>query len=118
MEKQPTVDYKALGTKMREKRLQLGLTQADVAERNLLTESAYNRIERGSRPLNVDNLVRISNFYGLSLDFLLSDSTHNDNLDDISDEIGNIFRGKSEAQTRLLLNLLKMCARNIDELMQ
>ena len=110
------VDYKALGNKIKDKRLKLGLTQEKVAEELGIDDSFYSRVERGERILSVETLVKISDFYDLSLDYLLLDSTQGGTDDKLIIEIENIFRDKSPSQTVFLLNFLKVQAENIDKL--
>ena len=114
MDEQITVDYKALGLKLKQKRLALGMTQEKVAEKLDLSESFYSRIERGDRVLSVDSLVKISRFYDLSLDFLLLGSCGGS--DRLAVEIDAVFRDKSPQQSALLLSLLKVQSENIDRL--
>ena len=116
MDELSNVDYKALGAKIKEKRKLFSLTQENVAEKLDLSESFYSRVERGDRILSVETLVKIANFYDLSLDYLLLDSMQSDDDDKLSSEIDNIFRDKSPSQAAFLLNLLKIYAENIDRL--
>ena len=113
---QKNVDFKAMGDKLRQKRLQLGLTQGQAAEKLGLSESYYSRIECGSRTLGIESLVMMANFYGLSLDYLLMDSTSASDNSKLSTEIDNIFRDKSPTQAALLLNLLKLHSEGIAKL--
>ena len=116
MNEQTNVNFVAMGDKLRQARLQLGLTQGQAAEALSLSESYYSRIECGSRVLGVESLVAVANYYGLSLDYLLMDSTHADSDNKLASEIDNAFRGKTPTQAALLLSLLKMHAKNIDDL--
>ena len=117
MDKQSNVDYKALGAKLRQKRLSLGLTQEKVAEKLDLSESFYSRIERGDRVLSVETLVKVACFFDVSLDYLLSDSTQGGVEDKLLVEFDVIFRDKSPSQTIFLLNLLKVQSENIGRLL-
>lgn len=51
---------KALGAKIREKRLSLELSQEDFAHRAELDRSYVGQIERGSRNLSFSNLSKIA----------------------------------------------------------
>ncbi|MFP5165765.1 helix-turn-helix domain-containing protein [Bacillus halotolerans] len=46
-------------------------TQKDIAEHLSLTHSAYAKIERGERMLSADILIKLSNLYNVSTDYLL-----------------------------------------------
>ena len=116
MDEQSNVDYKALGAKLKQKRLSLDLTQEKVAEKLDLSESFYSRIERGDRVLSVETLVKVARFFNVSLDYLLMDSTQGGLEEKLSVEIDVIFRDKSPSQTIFLLNLLKVQSENIERL--
>lgn len=47
------------------------LTQKEVANYLLFTHSAYSKIERGERVLTAEVLIKISNLYNVSVDYLL-----------------------------------------------
>ena len=116
MKKDFGVDYRALGAKVRQKRIMLGLTQEKISEKLDLSESFYSRIERGERILSVETLIKISNYFGLSLDYLLLDSTQSGFSEGLQSELEGIFGGMNPSQTAFLLNLLKVYAENIDRL--
>ena len=116
MDVQSGINYKALGAKLKQKRLVLGLTQEKVAEKLGLSESFYSRVERGDRVLSVDTLVKVACFFNVSLDYLLLDSMQSGVDDKLSVEVDAIFRGKSPSQTIFLLNLLKIQSENIERL--
>ena len=116
MDVQSNIDYKALGAKLKQKRLSLGLTQEKVAEKLGLSESFYSRIERGDRVLSVETLVKVACFFDVSLDYLLLDATHSGVNDKLLVEIDAIFRDKSPSQATFLLNLLRVQSDNIDRL--
>lgn len=48
------------------------LTQQQVAEAVGITQRKYSYIETGSQPLTADILVKLSNFYHVSIDYLLA----------------------------------------------
>ena len=109
------VDYQALGAKIRQKRQELGWTQEWVSEKLDLSISFYSRIERGERVLSVETLMKIANFYNLSLDYLLRDTTHS-NIANIQTDLDDIFSGVNPLQKPLLLSLLKIHAENVDKI--
>ena len=116
MDERPKIDYKALGAKLKQKRLYFDLTQEKVAEKLDLSESFYSRVERGDRVLSVETLVKVACFFDVSLDYLIMDSTPSGADDKLSVEIDAIFRDKSPSQAIFLLNLLKVHSENIDRL--
>lgn len=52
-------------------RLEKKLTQKQMAEMVETTERAYQYYESGTREPNVETLIKISNLFGISTDFLL-----------------------------------------------
>jgi transcriptional regulator with XRE-family HTH domain len=67
------VNYKRLGERIREERLRLHLTQADLAEAIDISDTYMGAIERGERSLTLNTIVRLVNRLGVSIDYLLAD---------------------------------------------
>jgi transcriptional regulator with XRE-family HTH domain len=67
------MDYKRLGKRIREERLRLHLTQADLAEAIDISDTYMGAIERGERSLTLNTTVRLVNRLGVSIDYLLAD---------------------------------------------
>lgn len=68
------MDYKKLGSRIREERLRLHLTQAQLAEAIDISDTYMGAIERGERSLTLDTLVRLVNRLGVTVDYMLADS--------------------------------------------
>ena len=60
------MDYKRLGARIREERLRLNLTQAQLAEAIDISDTYMGAIERGERSLTLDTLVRLVNRLGVT----------------------------------------------------
>jgi transcriptional regulator with XRE-family HTH domain len=67
------MDYKRLGERIREERLRLHLTQAELAEAIDISDTYMGAIERGERSLTLNTIVRLVNRLGVSIDYLLAD---------------------------------------------
>lgn len=74
------MDYTALGIRIRDQRKRLGLTQAKMAERLGISCSFMGHIERGTRKMSLDTLVKVANLNGVSVDALLRHSFNPDIL--------------------------------------
>jgi transcriptional regulator with XRE-family HTH domain len=111
-----SIDYVAVGEKIRHKRVNMKLSQATVSEKTELSESFYGHIERGERIPSIDSLVRIAKFLDISLDYLLLDSIDSAIDKKLQAELDNVFRDKSPEQTISLLNILKVLSDGIDRL--
>ena len=64
------IDYTALGKRIKEKRIEKGLTQEQLGELCELSAAHIGHIERGTRILSVDVLFRISQALDTSIDGL------------------------------------------------
>lgn len=53
------MDYAAIGQRVRSRRKELKLTQAELAKRIGLSTSALGRIERGTQEMSGDTLVKL-----------------------------------------------------------
>ncbi len=69
------LDLKALGCRIKKLRQEKGLTQSEFAEKMLVSFQAVSNWERGIAPPDLENLMRISSYFGILVDELLrSDS--------------------------------------------
>lgn len=57
-------------TRLRQLRLELGLTQAQVAEQLGITRGSYTYYENGNRQPRPELLIRLADFYQVSIDYL------------------------------------------------
>ena len=60
--------------KIRDLREDHDLTQTDIAHILSCSQVCYSRYELGSRDIPTDVLIRLSNFYNVSVDYLLGQS--------------------------------------------
>lgn len=68
------MDRKALGSKIRQERLQLNFTQEQLAEYVGVSSTYIGFVERGERAVTLEKLVSIAGALHVSVDYLLSDS--------------------------------------------
>ncbi len=61
---------KEVGKRLQESRRDKGLTQKEVANFLRMTQQQYSRFETGVFELDYENLVKISQLYEISLDYL------------------------------------------------
>ncbi|MBO0442269.1 helix-turn-helix transcriptional regulator [Vagococcus fluvialis] len=60
-----------LGEVLKEKRVELNLTQEEVGEKLFVTRQTISNWENGKTLLDIDSLIDIASFYDLSLDKVL-----------------------------------------------
>ena len=67
------MDYKRLGERIREERLRLNLTQAQLAEDIDISDTYMGAIERGERKPTLETLYRISNALSVSMSSIVAE---------------------------------------------
>lgn len=71
-----SIDYVALGKRIKAARAKCGLTQEKLAERAHLTTSHISKIETADTKPSLTTIVDIANAMHTSVDALLADSAH------------------------------------------
>ena len=100
------MDYKRLGQRIREERLRLHLTQAQLAEDIDISDTYMGSIERGERSLTLDTLVRLVNRLGVTVDYLLADSVADTDSNSL-DQFKQITDGQPMERKQLAINVLR-----------
>jgi len=100
------VDYKRLGERIREERLRLHLTQAQLAEATEISDTYMGSIERGERSLTLDTLVRLVNRLGVTVDYLLADSV-TDSDANIMEQFKQIMDQQPMERKQMAINVLR-----------
>lgn len=65
-----------LGERLKQMRLNKGLTQSAIADSMNIKRSTYSLYESGKREPNIDTLQKIANFHNISIDELLTNEEH------------------------------------------
>lgn len=60
--------YKRFGRMIASMRIDLGLSQEDVSKKLEIPKSTYGNYERGDRKIPLPDIVKMSKFYGFSID--------------------------------------------------
>lgn len=108
------IDYKKIGNRIRNIRKSLGLTQEEAADRCGITASFYGNIERGSRKMSLETLVKVSQGLNVSADILLfGESPYAPQLADL---LYQIQKNSTDAQFVKYLSIIKAIAGIIDTL--
>lgn len=65
-------DYKHdMGLRIKSERKKLKLTQEQIAERLDISVKHLSEVERGLAGLSVENLIKLSSIFGVSIDYLV-----------------------------------------------
>lgn len=100
------MDYKKLGKRIREERLRLNLTQAQLAEAIDISDTYMGAIERGERSLTLDTLVRLVNRLEVTVDYLLCDSVADSDAN-IIDQFRQIIDCQPLERKQMAVNVLR-----------
>lgn len=100
------MDYKRLGKRIREERLRLNLTQAQLAEEIDISDTYMGAIERGERSLTLDTLVRLVNRLGVTVDYMLTDSV-SDTDSNIMEQFKQIIDCQPLERKQMAINVLR-----------
>ena len=100
------MDYKRLGERIREERLRLNLTQAQLAEAIDISDTYMGAIERGERSLTLDTLVRLVNRLGVTVDYMLSDSVADSDAN-IMNQFKQIIDQQPLERKQMAINVLR-----------
>lgn len=69
-------DYKKqMGSRIKIRRKKLLLTQEEIAERLNVSVKHFSEVERGIAGLSIENLIKLSDILGLSLDYIIKGET-------------------------------------------
>ncbi len=66
------IDITFLGEKIRKNRKDLGITQTELAQKLNISFQAVSNWERGAAPPDLDNIVKLSQLFGVTIDNLLN----------------------------------------------
>lgn len=102
------INYRDMGKRIQEKRLNLKLTQEKLAEKIDVTPSYISEIERGCSICSLEVLFNLSNVLELSLDYLVNGINLN-NANSVFSEIIDEIPKKNRA---LYINICKDIADN------
>lgn len=106
------IDLSHIGKRLKEERKRLHRTQEEVAEAIDLTPAFIGHIERGERSLSLDTLVKLCNYYGVTIDYLLADVLPAD-TDAVVEQMRVLLKGQSTDKQMAILDIMNAIIRNL-----
>ena len=100
------MDYIRLGSRIRQERLKLGLTQSKLAEDVDISDAYMGHIERGERSLTLDTLIRLVNRLHVSVDYLLQDYI-GETDENIVSQFKQIIDNQTVSDKQMAIDILK-----------
>ncbi len=101
------VDYKDLGIRIKRRREELKMSQAELAARADLSTQHVSNVENARSKIGLDKLVTVANVLGCSVDELLCGSLRTGSRSVYSDEIAGIIEDFSDTEIRILPEFLR-----------
>jgi len=92
-----------VGERIKNQRIELGISQTQLAKKAKLTPAAISQFEAGSRKPSFDAISKLASALGVSTDYLLGN--HNDNISDEYTEMIRNIMGFSEENKKLMFEL-------------
>lgn len=97
-------DYKKdMGLRIKEKRKSLKLTQEAVSEMLDISVKHFSEVERGLTGLSIENLIKLSNIFGVSIDYIVKGEADKDKWSCIISDLQSV----PEEKEALIKNLIK-----------
>lgn len=100
------IDYKALGIRIRQKRIEKRMTQDSLADIVGITSPHLSNIETGKTKVSLPTLIAISNALSVSPDRLLCDNIISAQII-FEEEAKELFEDCDEYEVRMLVDMLK-----------
>lgn len=109
------MNYELLGSRLKQERLKMNLTQEKLAEKVEVSHAYIGQIERGERSLTLDTLVRLANCLGVTVDYLLSDELEK-NGHYYTDKVKQLMQERSSDEQQLIYEILDLMFTRLDKL--
>ena len=109
--KKETYDRYSVGERIRSKRLSLGLSQDELAERIDRATKYYSDIERGNCGMSVETMLAIANILDMSLDYLMYGTASEDELERMEQNdarINHLLSRCNEKQHDYVIRMLEL----------
>lgn len=99
------IDYKAMGQRIRTKRMEMGLTQEKLAEKVEISPSHIGEIERGTSICSLAVIVNIAAVLGLNLDTLIKGINDENASNAFSEILDSLSKDNQKLYIKLCENI-------------
>lgn len=102
-------DYKHdMGLRIKEKRKSLKLTQEEIAEMLDISVKHFSEVERGLTGLSIENLIKLSNILGVSIDYIVKGNADKSIWDCTLSALQKVPKGKEDTLKELINISIKL----------
>lgn len=92
-----------LGKRVRDTRDEKGYSCSDIAEKTGLSDTFIYQVERGEKGISAENLGKLSEALGVSVDYLIFGNVNRDS----NDEFLKLFGKFNDTEKKFILKLMK-----------
>ena len=106
------IDYNELGRRVRVQRKQHHLTQEALAEQIDISDSFMGHIERGTRSVSLETLIKLANALNISVEYLLQPNAPAPQISlpaDVQDTVSKL----TDNQRKVFMAVVKTVSDNI-----
>ena len=103
------IDFCIIGSRLKQARIDAGLTQQEMAEKTNLSVAFISRVERGTSHINLKRLSEFCSILHVSEGYILNGSSDEDSKY-LYDEFNNILKKCSPEKQKLIYKLSKVIA--------
>lgn len=100
-----SVDYKLIGTRIKEKRKEAGKTQEQLAEKLSVTVGYVSQLERGITKISLETLSNISAALHCDMEYFVSGATR-ENKEYLNDELYYKTQLLNKNQRQMLIEMI------------
>ena len=104
------LNYERIGKRIREKRIALRLSQADLAELADTSPQYISHIETGKKKVSLGVLYNIASALSTSMDYLITGNTEN-----VSNDPYGPLIGMTAYEKRIMADIITATRRTLDE---
>ena len=99
--------YEYIGSKIRQVRLNKGMSQAELAEKAELSLPSISNIELGKSKMKLASFIRIADALQVSTEELASDGREVMSADNLSEVLSKLTEAESESIKRVISEIIK-----------
>lgn len=105
------MDFKGIGTRIKNKRLELGFTQEKLAEITKLTDTYIGAIERATSKCSIETLAKISQALNMNMDYMLFGTT----ISNIDNRFSEIIKKLPQDKQNVYIEICEMIAEKLSK---
>ncbi|MCG8501243.1 MAG: helix-turn-helix domain-containing protein [Firmicutes bacterium] len=103
----------ALGKRIREERLKVGLTQERLAEYAEISVAYMGRVERGEKNITVKTLIKIVDALGVTIDYLMKDTIQSRD-DIVINQWLQLMGNRTDKEKKMAIDVIKVMFGHLD----